>query len=77
MNATKTLEDESIISLVGASRLLPEIDGRRPSPETVRLWIHRGVRGQRLEGARVGVRIITSKEAVGRFLRRLNDGEQS
>lgn len=38
------------------------------SPGTVRLWITRGLGGTRLEARRTGWRWLTSKEAVARFL---------
>lgn len=67
---------ESPITLAKASRL-PELarDGRKPHIATLFRWTTVGCRGVRLEAGQVGNSRCTSREAVGRFLRRLN-GEQ-
>jgi hypothetical protein len=45
------------------------------TPQCVRLWCRRGVGGHRLEFVRVGRRLMTSKQAVDRFLRAINSPE--
>lgn len=42
------------------------------SPGAIRRWYDSGCRGHRLEAAHLGGRIVTSKEAVERFLKKLN-----
>jgi hypothetical protein len=66
------LSTETPISLTEAARSLPP--GRRSRPvhvSTVLRWILQGVHGIRLEGARVGGRWLTSREALQRFAERL------
>lgn len=67
------LERESILGLVSASKHLPEIEGRRPHLSTVWRWIHRGIKGAKLESVRIGGRVYTSKEAIDRFQTKLDD----
>lgn len=43
-----------------------------PPPPTLRRWTNHGVRGVKLETAKIGWRIFTSREAIGRFLANLN-----
>lgn len=53
--------------------LLPCFPPRhRPNYYTVRYWIHKGIKGIRLEARRIGARLFTSAEAVARFHRRIN-----
>jgi hypothetical protein len=59
---------ETVISLYEARDLMP----RPVSYETVTRWVKTGIRGVVLESARFGWRIVTSKEAVHRFLEALN-----
>lgn len=40
--------------------------------ETVVKWIHRGHRGVKLEGGRIGAELRTSREAMQRFMARLS-----
>lgn len=69
--------NEQLLSLSDASRALPPIDGKRPHVSTIWRWCKRGIRGVRLEYVRLGHRICTSKEALGRFAQRLADEDQS
>lgn len=46
--------------------------GSRLHVATVHRWSLRGVRGHRLESVRVGGRLLTSRQAVHRFLNALN-----
>ena len=55
---------ESICSLKEAARLIPT----RPCFATVWRWTQRGVKGQRLETYKIGSRVVTSTQAVHRFL---------
>ena len=70
------LRNESVLSLTDACRSLPKIDGKRPHPSTLWRWCRHGVRSRsgeriRLEHARLGHRIVVSREALGRFANRL------
>ena len=65
------IRQERPLSLCEAARTLPTIDGRRPHTTTVWRWCRRGVRGVKLEYLRIGRRVCTSYEALGRFAQRL------
>lgn len=62
---------ETPISLTAASKILPAIDGKRISTCSLWRWCRRGIRGTTLEYVRIGHRICTSAEAIGRFVNRL------
>jgi hypothetical protein len=64
------VQSEAVLSLSEASRAV--CPGRPVHLSTLYRWIAPGVRGQRLEAVRVGGRTLTSKEALTRFLSRLN-----
>lgn len=79
------LEQERLISLHAAARLVPsrDDDGDRGEgcgeakgvhPATLHRWARGGARGHRLETVCVGGRRFTSKEALWRFIRAINDG---
>ena len=59
---------EDTITVARACDLIAETTGQRPDRSTVHRWCLRGVSGSRLDHVRVGNRIITSVEAVARFL---------
>lgn len=61
------LHTESVLSLTAATKAVPRIDGKRPHPSTLWRWCRRGIRGVRLEHVRLGHRVCTSREAIGRF----------
>lgn len=63
--------NERLLSLSEASRLIPLHGGRHPHTSTLWRWCRRGLKGTRLEYVRGGRAILTSEEAVGRFLNRL------
>ncbi len=71
------IRNEQLLSLSDASRALPPIDGKRPHVSTLWRWCKRGIRGVRLEYVRLGHRICTSQEALGRFAQRLADEDQT
>lgn len=58
---------EDPISLSEASAYLPGLDGKKPSTCTLWRWSTKGVHGVRLETVRLGRRIFTSRQALGRF----------
>lgn len=65
-------KSEEILALADASRALPLVAGKRPHLSTIWRWIYKGCGGVRLEHARIGHRVVTSREALERFLERLN-----
>ena len=64
-----SLLNEDVIPL---SAVPDEIPGKQIHPTTVWRWSNRGVRGIRLEVVKVGYEIRTSRQAVRRFLERIN-----
>lgn len=64
------LLNEHLLELADAASDWPTES--RPSLTTLRRWGRDGVRGVKLETAKVGWRVFTSREAVSRFLSRLN-----
>lgn len=61
-------EHEQLLSLTEASQLLPG----RPHAATLWRWRRAGVKGHRLESIAIGGRVYTSREAIARFLARIN-----
>ena len=62
------LREETLVPLREVPRLLPpRASGRRIHISAVYRWAQRGVRGIRLETARVGGTTYTSREALQRF----------
>jgi hypothetical protein len=62
-----TAPDQELITLTQAASLLPRIDGKKVRVSTIWRWCHIGLRGQRLDYVRIGRRVCTSREALGRF----------
>ena len=62
------LKTESPLSLAQAARLVPptRLD-KQVHVSTILRWISHGVRGVRLEAVRIGVRWVTTHEALERF----------
>ena len=71
IGAFEMLNDEHICTFAQATRVLPEVNGRRPHPSTIWRWARKGVFGIKLETRRIGGRFVTSREALERFARRL------
>ncbi|MFQ5502845.1 MAG: DUF1580 domain-containing protein [Phycisphaerae bacterium] len=63
------IHNEKLISLKDVAHRLP----RCPHIATVYRWVNRGVRGVRLEVAKIGGLSFTSDEALQRFSRRLTE----
>ena len=59
---------EDVLTLQDARNELAEITGRRPDKCTLYRWCLRGVRGTKLEHIRLGDRILTSRQALTRFI---------
>lgn len=59
---------EDVIDSKECRREIEKIKGRRPDKTTVYRWFLRGVRGVRLEHVRIGNTILTSRQAITRFI---------
>lgn len=59
---------EELLSLPAAAAEFPH----RPSPSTVWRYASRGVRGVKLETIRLGGKVFTSRQAIGRMVAALN-----
>lgn len=62
---------EQVVTLREASKLIPT----RPHIATLHRWCYRGVKGHKLETYLIGNRLVTSAEAVTRFLTAIQQGE--
>jgi hypothetical protein len=61
--------NETTLDLAAAARdPILRIGQRRPHPSTLYRWARRGLNGVFLEYARIGRRIVTSREALARFV---------
>ncbi len=63
---------DNILSLSGAAKSIPAVDGKHPNPSTVYRWIADGVGGVKLDSVRIGRRLCTSKEALQKFMDELS-----
>lgn len=70
------LSVESPLTLAEAARTVPAVGGKRPSPSTIFRWLSRGLRGVRLEHARIGHRVVTSGPAMARFFAALAEADR-
>lgn len=62
------LKSEAALSLAQAAKLIPPTrQGKPVHVSTLVRWILHGVRGIKLEAARIGGRWVTSHEAIERF----------
>jgi hypothetical protein len=61
---------DELLTLPEAARTLPRLDGKRPSCTTIWRWCTKGVGPDRirLEHIRMGRRVATTREALGRFM---------
>lgn len=59
--------DETVLTLSEAPKHLPRRGGKRVSISTVWRWARKGSQGVRLEYAKLGRSIYTSREALTRF----------
>ena len=70
-SSTPALGGETLLTLSEAARTVPKLNGRRAHPSTLWRWCRKGVGGVRLQYIRVGRRVATSREALGRFFEAL------
>ncbi len=66
--ATSRILTEDILTLNAARKEIEAITGQRPDLSTMTRWVHRGVGNVKLEAIRVGRQLITSKQAITRFI---------
>ena len=66
--ATSRILTEDILTTNDARKEIASITGSRPDISTMTRWIHRGVGGTKLEAVRVGRQLITSRQAITRFI---------
>lgn len=59
---------EDVLTLRDAQAELAETFGKRPDKTTLYRWCLRGVGGVKLDHLRLGNRIITSRQALTRFV---------
>lgn len=59
---------EDVMTLQDARREIASVTGRRPDKTTLYRWCLRGVGGTKLEHIRLGDRILTSRQALTRFI---------
>ncbi len=59
---------ETLLSLTDATKALPLLNGKHVHVSTIWRWIHKGSAGVCLEYVRLGCRLMTSREAIGRFM---------
>lgn len=72
VEAKKTILSEQVMSLKEASQAIEKITRKKPDKSTLYRWCTKGVAGKFLEHERVGGVIITSKEAIERFILNTN-----
>jgi hypothetical protein len=67
---------EQPISLQEATELIPAWgkETRRVSTATIRRWILQGYRGEFLDGGYIGRNLITSRDAIQRFMKAISSG---
>jgi len=66
---------ENLVTLSEAAKLLPKTNGKRINVSTLWRWCRKGLRGVTLEYTRVGSKIATSPEALGRFFSALAEAD--
>lgn len=67
-NPVRRILTEDTLTLQDAADDVASFIGRRPDKTTMYRWCLRGVRGVKLEHVRLGGRIITSRQAITRFI---------
>ena len=66
---------EDVLTLQEARTELRRSTGRRPDKTTLYRWCLRGVGGVKLESIRLGDRILTSRQALTRFIEARTAGQ--
>lgn len=65
------IQQENLLSLTEAAKVLPKVNGRKPAVSTLWRWCRKGLRGVRLDYLRIGRNIVTSPQALHRFFAEL------
>jgi Protein of unknown function (DUF1580) len=66
--AVNRILTEDVLTLSQARKELATITGKRLEKSTLTRWIHRGVGGVKLDAIRLGIQILTSRQALNRFI---------
>jgi hypothetical protein len=72
LTTTQRILSEDPVSTAEACEALTPIFGRPVDRTTIYRWCLRGIAGTRLEHTRVGGRIVTSRQALNRFIEARN-----
>src|SRR3990170_7891939 len=67
---------ETALTLSQAACELPKLGGRKLHASSLWRWARKGVRGVKLDYARLGGRIVTSREALSRFGAKLAEADR-
>jgi len=67
------LETDKLVTLPQAADFLPRLGGKKIHTTSIWRWCRKGVRGVKLENAIIGSRIITSVQALNRFVNVLSE----
>ena len=67
-DAVSRVLTEDVLTLAQARIELSQIAGQRPDKATLSRWIHRGCGGVKLDAIRLGRQILTSRQALTRFI---------
>jgi hypothetical protein len=59
---------EDVITFADGRKEIGQLTGRRPDKSSMTRWVHRGVGGVRLEAVRIGSTLVTSRQAINRFI---------
>ena len=70
------VENETLLTLTEAAKVLPRVNGRKPAVSTLWRWCRRGLRGVRLDYLRIGRNIVTSPQALHRFFTALAEADE-
>lgn len=70
------MENEMVVSLTEATKILPKVNGKRPAISTLWRWCRKGLNGVHLEYIRLGRNIATSREALCRFFAALAQADR-
>jgi len=67
------ITQDKLVSLEDAAKMFPKPGGGHIHPKTVKNWITQGYQGIVLEGAQVGSKFYTTKDALRLFSQRLSE----
>lgn len=68
MSPVQQILTEDVLTLTEARQEIHSITRQRPDKATLTRWIHRGVGGVKLDAVRLGRQLITSRQAITRFI---------